>query len=89
MGCGPDVEEVGWQARGVDAAEVAGAMTEGEQDENVQAAAAFGWVSQKCLHWLSRREALHFHSAQVVGIVSEYNPAYQTPCFSDASLMHL
>src|SRR5258708_13395097 len=23
------------------------------------------------------------------GAVSEYNPAYQTPCFSDASPMHL
>ncbi len=39
-----------------------------EQNEKVQLAAALGCMSQKCLHWLSRREALHFHSAQVVGM---------------------
>jgi len=39
-----------------------------EQNEKVQLVVALGCVSQKHLHWLSRREALHFHSAQVVGM---------------------
>src|SRR5258708_37871835 len=39
-----------------------------EQNEKVWLAAALGCVSQKALHWLSRREALHFHSAQVVSV---------------------
>ena len=30
------------------------------------------WVSQNCLHWLSSREVLRFHSAQVVGIGSSW-----------------
>ena len=70
MGCGPDAEEVGWWTRGVDAAGVVGVMAEGEQDENVWLPVALGCVSQKHLHWLSRREALHFHSAQVVSMGS-------------------
>ncbi len=28
----------------------------------------WGQVALNCLHWLSRVEALHFHSAQVLGI---------------------
>ncbi len=43
-------------------------MAGGEWNENVQLAVALGCMSQKCLHWLLRREALHFHSAQVVGM---------------------
>ncbi len=39
-----------------------------EQNEKVRLAAALGCMSWKCLHWLSRREALHFHSAQVVSM---------------------
>src|SRR5258707_3153678 len=42
-----------------------------EWNKNVQLAAALGCVSQKCLHWLLRREALHFHSAQVVDAFME------------------
>ena len=41
----------------------------GGRDENVQFVVAFGCVSWNLLHWLSRREALRFHSSQVVGIV--------------------
>ena len=44
-------------------------VTAGEEwKENVWLVAALGCMSWKCLHWLSRREALHFHSAQVVGM---------------------
>ncbi len=43
-----------------------------EQNEKVWLAVALGCVSQKHLHWLSRREALHFHSAQVVGMGSRW-----------------
>ncbi len=39
-----------------------------EQNKKVWLAAALGCMSQKCLHWLSRREALCFHSAQVVSM---------------------
>ena len=42
----------------------------GGRDENVQFVAAFSCMSWNLLHWLSRREALHFHSSQVVGIGS-------------------
>ncbi len=50
-------------------AAVAVEVTAGEeQNQNVWLAVALGCVSQKCLHWLSRREALCFHSAQVVGM---------------------
>ncbi len=70
MGCGPDVEEAGWWAREVDAVMVVEVTVGEEQNENVWVVVAFGWVSWKHLHWLLRREALHFHSAQVVGIGS-------------------
>ena len=44
-------------------------VTAGEEwNEKVWLAAALGCMSWKCLHWLSRREALHFHSTQVVGV---------------------
>ena len=43
-------------------------MTGEGWNENVQVVVAFSWVPQKHLHWLSRREALHFHSVQVVGM---------------------
>ncbi len=42
----------------------------GEWDENVWLAVALGCMSWKHLHWLLRREALCFHSAQVVGMGS-------------------
>src|SRR5258708_11022988 len=43
-------------------------MTGGEQNKDGLVVAAFGWVSRNCLHWLSSREVLCFHSAQVVGM---------------------
>ena len=53
-------------------------MEEGEEEgratERVRAVAelfgiaAWGRVALKHLHWLSRMEASHFHSAQVLGI---------------------
>src|SRR6266436_9152196 len=45
-------------------------MTGGEQNKDSLVVVAFGWVSRNCLHWLSSREVLRFHSAQVVGIGS-------------------
>ncbi len=39
-----------------------------EQNENIQLAAALSCISWKYLHWLLRREALCFHSAQVGGM---------------------
>src|SRR5258708_3813912 len=44
--------------------------TGGEWNKDSLLVAAFSWVSQNCLHWLSSREVLHFHSAQVVGMGS-------------------
>ena len=44
-------------------------VTGAERNEN-GLAAAFGWVSRNRLHWLSSREVLRFHSAQVVGMGS-------------------
>ncbi len=44
--------------------------TGGGQNGDGLVVVAFGWVSQNHLHWLSSREVLHFHSAQVVGIGS-------------------
>ena len=46
--------------------------TGGEQNKDSLVVVAFGWVSQNRLHWLSSREVLHFHSAQVVGIGSSW-----------------
>ena len=45
-------------------------MAGGGRDENVQFVVVLGCMSWNLLHWLSRREALHFHSSQVVGIGS-------------------
>ncbi len=45
-------------------------MTGGGGNEDGLVVVAFSWVSQNRLHWLSSREVLHFHSAQVVGIGS-------------------
>src|SRR5258708_35272958 len=45
-------------------------MTGGEQNKDGLVVAAFGWVSWNHLHWLSSREVLRFHSAQVVGMGS-------------------
>ena len=42
--------------------------TGGEQNKDGLLVAAFGWVSWNHLHWLSSREVLCFHSAQVVGM---------------------
>ncbi len=70
MGWGTeDVMEAEGQEEG-EAAVVVEVTAGEEQNENVWLAAALGCVSQKCLCWLSRREALHFHSAQVVGMGS-------------------
>jgi len=46
-----------------------GVMEEGQNEDNL-ADVAFGWVSQNHLHWLSSKEVLHFHSAQVDGMGS-------------------
>src|SRR5258708_2079270 len=68
---------IGWGAGGAVAAEglekeedaaVVEATTGGGWNEDGLVVVAFGWVSQNCLHWLSSREVLCFHSAQVVGI---------------------
>ena len=48
-----------------------GAVEEGWNEDNL-AEVAFGWVSQNHLHWLSSKEALHFHSAQVDGMGSRW-----------------
>src|SRR5258706_7640155 len=68
---------IGWGAGGAvvaeglekeeDAAAVEVA-TGGERNKDGLVVAAFGWVSQECLRWLSSREGLRLHSAQVVGI---------------------
>ena len=66
---------IGWgaggaaAARGLEEEEAAGAATGAEQNEN-GLVAAFGWVSRNRLHWLSSKEVLRFHSAQVVGMGS-------------------
>src|SRR5258707_2208065 len=72
---------IGWGAGGVVVAEglekevveeeevvAVEVMTGGEQNKDGLVVAAFGWVSQNHLHWLSSREVLCFHSAQVVGM---------------------
>src|SRR5258707_11504794 len=70
---------IGWGAGGTVAAEglekeedaaVVEVTTGGEQNKDSLVVAAFGWVFWNRLHWLSSREVLHFHSAQVVGIGS-------------------
>src|SRR5260221_9316340 len=45
-------------------------MTGGEWNKDGLLVAAFSWGSRNCLHWLSSREVLRFHSAQVVGMGS-------------------
>ncbi len=68
---------IGWGAGGTAVVEglekeedvaVVGVMTGGEWNKDGLVVAAFGWVSWNCLHWLSSREVLCFHSAQEVGI---------------------
>src|SRR5258708_27274427 len=49
-----------------------GVMTGGEQNKDGLVVAAFGWVYKNRLHWLSSREVLRFHSAQVVGMGSSW-----------------
>jgi len=70
---------IGWGAGGAAAVEglekeedavVVGVVTGGERNKDGLVVAAFGWVSWNHLHWLSSREVLCFHSAQVVGIGS-------------------
>src|SRR5258708_20435894 len=70
---------IGWGAGGAVGVEglekeedavVVEVTTGGGQNEDSLVVVAFGWVSQNCLHWLSSREVLRFHSAQVVGIGS-------------------
>ena len=48
-----------------------GATEEGRNEDNL-ADVAFGWVSWNCLHWLSSKEVLCFHSAQVDGMGSRW-----------------
>ena len=52
-----------------EAAAVKGAMEEGRNEDDL-ADVAFGWVSRNRLHWLSSKEVLRFHSAQVDGMGS-------------------
>ena len=52
-------------------ATVEGATEEGRNEDNL-VEVAFGWVSQNRLHWLSSKEALRFHSAQVDGMGSRW-----------------
>src|SRR6266436_3299796 len=68
---------IGWGAGGAvvveglekeEDAAVVEVTTGGEQNKDGLVVVAFGWVSQNHLHWLSSREVLCFHSAQVVGI---------------------
>src|SRR5258708_38440657 len=73
---------IGWGAGGTVAAEglekeeeeeeaaAVEVTTGGEWNKDSLVVAAFSWVSWNCLHWLSSREVLHFHSAQVVGMGS-------------------
>src|SRR5260370_31135292 len=70
---------IGWGAGGAVVAEglekeedvvVVEVTTGGGWNEDGLVVVAFGWVSQNHLHWLSSKEVLHFHSAQVVGIGS-------------------
>ena len=48
-----------------------GVMEEGRNEDDL-ADVAFSWVSQNRLHWLSSKEVLHFHSAQVDGMGSRW-----------------
>src|SRR5258708_35563448 len=67
---------IGWGAGGTMAVEglekedaaVIEVTTGGERNKDGLVVVAFGWVSRNRLHWLSSREVLRFHSAQVVGI---------------------
>src|SRR5258708_7778919 len=74
---------IGWGAGGAAAVEglekeeeeeevvvVVEVVTGGEQNKDSLVVAIFGWVSWNCLHRLSSREVLCFHSAQVVGMGS-------------------
>ena len=47
-------------------------VTEEGRNEDDLAEVAFGWVSWNCLHWLSSKEVLCFHSAQVDGMGSRW-----------------
>ncbi len=70
MGWGT-VDAVWMEGREKDeAAEVVKMAVGEEQNENIWLVVALGCMSWKCLHWLSRREALHFYSAQVVSMGS-------------------
>ncbi len=72
MGWGTE-DAVGVGARAEGEAVAVVKVTGGEeQNEKVQLAVALGCVPWKHLHWLSRREALHFHSAQVVSMGSRH-----------------
>ena len=59
----------GLEEEAEEAVTVKGAAEEGWNEDNL-AEVAFGWVSQNRLHWLSSKEALRFHSAQVDGMGS-------------------
>src|SRR5258707_3692080 len=72
---------IGWGAGGTAAAEglekeedvvAVEVVTGGEQNKDGLVVAAFSWVAQNHLHWVSNREGLRFHSAQVVCIGSSW-----------------
>ena len=48
-----------------------GVMEEGRNKDNL-AEVVFSWVSWNHLHWLSSKEVLCFHSAQVDGMGSRW-----------------
>ena len=71
---------IGWGPEGAEAGEgleeeeeealaAEGAMEEGRNEDSL-VDATFGWVSRNRLHWLSSKEVLRFHSAQVDGMGS-------------------
>src|SRR5258708_13005434 len=82
---------IGWGAGGMVAAEglekeeeeevvvAVEVMTGGEQNKDGLVVAAFGWVSQNHLHWLSSREVLRFPSAHVLAMASSSSMPSQTP----------
>ena len=70
MGCRPEGTGGAEGLEEVEDVVTAKGVTEGGQNKDNLAEVAFGWVSRNCLHWLSSKEVLCFHSAQVDGIGS-------------------
>ena len=59
----------GLEEEAEEAVTVKGATEEGQNEDDL-ADVAFSWVSRNHLHWLSSKEVLCFHSAQVDGMGS-------------------